>query len=45
LIAISSLAGKPSCAEVKPGDVITPQNAAKVAGLVSPGNAFWSARA
>src|ERR1700722_12301410 len=28
----------PAGAQVKPGDVITPDNASKVAGLVSPGN-------
>ena len=28
----------PAGAQVKPGDVITPDNASKVEGLVSPGN-------
>ena len=37
VIAGVSLAG-PAGAQVKPGDVITPDNASKVEGLVSPGN-------
>src|SRR5260370_31226719 len=36
-IAVVSAAA-PARAQVKPGDVITPDNASLVAGLVSPGN-------
>ena len=41
--ALPALVGLVLCgglarAEVKPGDVITPQNASKVQGLLSPGN-------
>jgi len=42
LILSSLVTGLPgniqgNCAEVKPGDVITPENAAKVKNLLSPG--------
>ena len=36
-LAISLLVTCPAFAQVKPGDFITPQNASKVAELVSPG--------
>ena len=37
LASLALLAG-PACAQVKPGDLITPKEAGKVADLVSPGN-------
>jgi len=40
LVALALLAGRSAGAEVKPGDIITPQNASKVANLMSPGNGF-----
>jgi hypothetical protein len=42
-LAILILVNCPAFAQVKPGDFITPQNASKVAGLVSPG-VFWKIR-
>ena len=40
LAVVALLAANSVRAEVKAGDVITPQNAAKVANLMSPGNGF-----
>jgi len=38
LLAAGLVASGPASADVKPGDVITKENASKVADLVSPGN-------
>jgi hypothetical protein len=38
IFALYAAAASPAFSQVKPGDVITPANAAKVANLVSPGN-------
>ena len=38
LLAAGLIAAGPASAEVKPGDVITKENASKVVDLVSPGN-------
>src|SRR6266481_10080374 len=37
-LAVGLVSATPASAEVKPGDVITKENAAKVVDLVSPGN-------
>jgi hypothetical protein len=39
-IALACSSTSPVSAQVKPGDLITRDNASKVAGLVSPGNMF-----
>ena len=39
-VAALALGGEPALAQVKPGDVITPQNAFKVKDLLSPG-VYW----
>ncbi len=37
LVALALIVAAPAAAQVNPGDVITPQNAAKVQNLISPG--------